>query len=164
MTTGDDYWFLSTLVSVRISHRASADGIAVLEHLVPPGDSPPLHLHRTQDEIFQVLDGLFQFRLGDETLLRGPGSMVLIPKGVPHSYRVESVTNGRFITITHGSDFEDFVRLVGRPAQEPTLPEHDGPPTGAALQTLIQQAGQFGIEFLGPHLEPHRRLFAGGES
>ncbi|MBX3374665.1 MAG: hypothetical protein KF817_12610 [Phycisphaeraceae bacterium] len=35
-------WFLNTLVSIRLSAGDGHDGISVLEHRVPFGDSPPL--------------------------------------------------------------------------------------------------------------------------
>jgi hypothetical protein len=36
-------WFLNSCVTVRVSYEDGSDGISVLEHQAPHGDSPPLH-------------------------------------------------------------------------------------------------------------------------
>src|SRR5918996_445631 len=55
--TTEQLWFLNTLVTVHARHDQGEDGISVLESLAPYGDSPPLHVHRTEDELFHVLEG-----------------------------------------------------------------------------------------------------------
>src|SRR5439155_12174688 len=87
----------------------------------------PLHVHRTEDEVFYVLEGEFRFRVGDQDLRAGQGETLLAPKGVPHSYLVES-ERGRWLAITVHGDFEGFVRSLGRPAERPELPEPSPPP------------------------------------
>jgi quercetin dioxygenase-like cupin family protein len=83
-------WFINTLVTVRVSISDGQDGISVLEHRAPYGFSPPLHLHRTEDEVFHVLEGEFRLKLQDQERRVGPGDILLAPKGVPHTYRLES--------------------------------------------------------------------------
>ena len=46
----------------------------------------PLHVHHADDEAWYVLEGVLQFRVGDERFEAGPGSAVLVPKGTPHAY------------------------------------------------------------------------------
>lgn len=58
-------WFLDTLVLMRVSHLDGADGISVLEHRARQGHPPPLHVHRTQDEIFRVLGDQPQLRIAE---------------------------------------------------------------------------------------------------
>ena len=81
-----DIWFLNSWVTVRVSHTAGADGLSVLEHRAPFGDSPPLHVHQTKDEIFHILDGEFRFQAGQEQRRCQAGTILLAPKGVPHTY------------------------------------------------------------------------------
>ena len=47
-----------------------------------------------------------------------PGETVLAPKGVPHSFRVESREGARCLTITSGGDLENMIREMGEPALE----------------------------------------------
>jgi quercetin dioxygenase-like cupin family protein len=143
---------MNTLVTVRVSASEGQDGVSVLEHRVPHGDSPPLHVHQTEDEIFQILDGDFRFVVDGREFRGGAGDIILAPKGKPHSYRVESAQGGHFLITTVGGDFERFVRAMSRPAERPTLPEPTGAPSPDAIQALTAAAAQHGIQFVGPPL------------
>lgn len=148
-TSSDRLWFLNTLVTVCVSQAGGKDNISVLECSVPQGDSPPLHIHHTEDEVFQILEGEFTVRLQDEDRRVGPGEIFLAPKGVPHTYRAESPDGGRFLTTTIHGDFENFVHALGRPAERPGLPDAVAP-SPEAIQFLTETAAKFGIEFVGP--------------
>jgi hypothetical protein len=129
------------------------DGIAVLDHRAPYGFSPLLHLHRTEDEVFHVLEGEFRLRVQDQENRLGVGDVLLAPRGVPHTYRVESAQGGRCLTITVRGDFECFVRAMSRPAERPELPEPAGPPSAEAIEALRATAAKYGIELVGPPLQ-----------
>ena len=58
-------WFGNTLIAVNLSSSAGADGIAVIEHWMPSGDAPPLHVHHREDEVFHIIEGEIRFRVGD---------------------------------------------------------------------------------------------------
>lgn len=148
----EQVWFLDTLVEVRVAASAGSDGISVLEHRARQGDSPPLHVHRTEDEIFHVLEGEFRFLVsGEEHRLRA-GETLLAAKGLPHTYRVDSVEGGRWLTVTRGGDFERLVRSFSRPAERPELPPPSGPPTPEQLEALMAACRECGIEIVGPPL------------
>lgn len=144
-------WFLNTRVTIRVSARDGTDGIAVLEHHAPFGDSPPLHIHRDEDEIFHILEGEVRYRVGEADRVAGPGETLLAPRGVPHTYRVESLGGARMLTVTHGR-FEAFVRAFARPAEGGGLPAPSGPPTPEQADALAQACLRFGIELVGPPL------------
>ena len=146
-------WFQNSLVTIRVSVSEGQDGISILEHFVPHGFSPPLHIHRTEDEVLHVLEGEFRLKVRDQEHRLGAGDVMLTPKGVPHTYRVESAKGGRCLTITVRGDFERFVREVSRPAERPQLPAPAGPPSADAIQTLKASAAKFGIELVGPPLQ-----------
>lgn len=93
-------WFLNTLVQVHVAASDGSDGLSVLEHRAPFADSPPLHVHDTEDEIFHILEGDFRVQVANDVGRYGAGTVVLGPKGVPHTYRVESSAGGRFVTVT----------------------------------------------------------------
>ena len=75
------------------------------------------------------------------------------PKGVPHTYRVESAKGGRCLTVTVRGDFECFVRAISRPAERPELPKPAGLPSADAMQALRATAAKHGIEFVGAPLQ-----------
>ena len=146
----DELWFLNTLVSIRVPHREGADGVSILESRAPAGDSPPLHVHE-EDEIFHVLEGEMLIRVGDADHRVAAGQTMLAPKGVPHSYRVES-DEARWLVITARGQFEDFVRSFSRPAATGALPEPSGPPGPEEAEALAAACRRHGIELVGPPL------------
>lgn len=151
-STAPYLWFLNTLVRIRVSHAEGADGLSVIENWAPHADSPPLHVHQTEDELFLVLEGEFRFVVDGEEHRAGPGEVILTHKGVPHTYRVESPAGGRWLVVTTRGDFERFVRELGRPAALPELPVPAGPPTQEEAQALGAVARRHGIELVGPPL------------
>lgn len=46
----------------------------------------PLHVHRSDDEAWYVLEGTLGFRRGEELLEAPAGSAVLVPAGLVHSF------------------------------------------------------------------------------
>lgn len=68
--------------------RASTDGaFSLMERTLPPGGrKPPPHIHTNCEEAFYVLDGEIEFFLGSETVVGRPGSFVLVPGGVSHTF------------------------------------------------------------------------------
>jgi quercetin dioxygenase-like cupin family protein len=152
-TSTEQLWFLKTLHTVRVRHGDGEDGISVMETLAPHGDSPPLHVHQTEDEIFHVLEGELRMRAGDTDVRIGAGETILAPKGVAHTYRVESPEGARWLVITRRGDFERFVRALSRPAERPELPTHQGPPTPEQAGALAAAAREHRIELVGPPLD-----------
>ncbi len=150
--SSDKLWFLNTLVTIRVSQADGQDGVSILDHRVSHGDSPPLHFHRTEDEIFHILEGEFRVLVQDQEHQIGPGAIMLAPKGIPHTYRAESLEGGRFLTVTVRGNLERFVRAMGRPAQRSGLPEPAGAPSPEAIQALTTAAAKYGIEIVGPPL------------
>lgn len=149
--TATDLWFLNTWVTVRISESDGQDRVSILEHRAPFGDSPPLHIHHTEDEIFQVLEGDFLFVIGGQEHQLRAGEMILAPKGIPHQYLIQSKQGGRWTTTTVPGDFERFVHMMARPAERQALPPA-GAPSPEAIQHLTKTAADYGIEIVGPPL------------
>lgn len=54
-------WFTST-----ITVKASSPGIGVTEVLMSPGEEPPLHIHKNEDEWLYVLEGAMTFHVGGQ--------------------------------------------------------------------------------------------------
>jgi len=105
-------------------------------------------VHSREDEVEYVLDGQIRFRVGDDEFLAGPGSWVWQPRGVPHSFRVESESARALMIFTPGG-IECMFEQGGAPAgasSEPPQPPQPDPDTAAAL------AAEFGFEVVGPQV------------
>lgn len=141
-TTTSTRWFFDTSVAI-----CSTGDLFVLESVARRGDSPPYHVHRSEDELFLLLDGKMTLvtESGEEPL--AVGQAVVAPKGEPHTYRVESET-ARWLAVTARGDFEAFVHAVSRPAEHDGLPEPSGPPTPEQAAALTELAARHGIEFV----------------
>ena len=124
----------------------------MLESLAPHGESPPLHVHQTEDEIFHVLEGQLRVRAGDTEVTIGAGETILGPKGIRHTYRVESHEGARWLVITSHGDFERFVRALSRPAERPEPPTQR-PPTPEQADALAAAGRDNGIALVGPPLD-----------
>lgn len=144
--------FLNTRIVFHRSGVGAAAPLAVMEHWMPHGEAPPLHCHEGEDEIFHILEGRFRFRVGDREILAGPGDSLVAPKGVPHTFRVESAEGGRCYVMTPGVQFEGLIRALARPAPSAALPAPVRP-TPEMQDALIAAGQQHGIAILGPPME-----------
>lgn len=144
-------WFLNTRIAIRRASADSADGLSVQEHWMAFGESPPTHLHQREDEIFHVLEGQVRFRVGEAEQTARAGDTLVAPKGVPHSFVVESAQGARCLVMTVGGDFEGLVRAAARPAESEGLPAPIEP-TPDMQATLAEMARANRIEIVGPPL------------
>src|SRR4249920_1216840 len=93
-------WFGST-----ITLKASSPELGVTEVLIHPGEEPPLHVHKNEDEWFYMLDGEVTFHVGGEDLSGRGGAFVSFPRGIPHTFTVES-NSARFLVMNTPGGFE----------------------------------------------------------
>ena len=66
----------------------------------PPRWITPLHLHRSDDEAWYVLEGRLCVKRGNENLELHAGSAVLLPRGTPHTYWNPASERVRYFLIT----------------------------------------------------------------
>ena len=98
------------ILTFKVLGEQSRESLTAADTAAAPGEGPPLHVHREQDELILLLDGAMRIRLGDSVVDAGPGSCVFIPRGTPHTWQNVGATPVRFfITITPASSgFEQF--------------------------------------------------------
>ncbi len=143
--------FNGSIATIRISRDENKDGIAVIEHKMPFGYAPPLHIHTNQDEVFHILRGRLRFEVGNDTFVAQAGDILVAPKGVPHRFIVESQDGAHGLTITSGKDFESFVRESSTPVMMDMLVALPLP-TEKDIETMALAAKRNGLEILGPPL------------
>jgi Mannose-6-phosphate isomerase len=107
----------------------------------PPGTGMPfLHLHRSFEEAFYVVEGEVQFQLGVEEIRARPGSAVLVPAGVPHCFR------------NAGTEDVELI-VVASPARAVTAIEEVGQVAPGDIDRLAAQLERHDTELLERH--PH---------
>jgi quercetin dioxygenase-like cupin family protein len=144
IATTDTFWFIDNLVRVHVRSDETEGRGTLLEAEAPRGHMPPLHVHPVDDEIFYVLDGEFTFYVGSERHEGRPGTALLAPRGVPHTFRVESET-ARWLVFGTPGGFDRFVAAIGDPAEEPVLPNPPRPFDPARAAAI-----DYEVEILGP--------------
>jgi quercetin dioxygenase-like cupin family protein len=130
---------------ILFSRVRTGGGPSVVEVVMPAGSMPPVHAQDEEETVF-VREGRVTFFLGEETIEAGPRTRLVVPSGVPHTYRVEGPGRARWLVVSPTGSFERFVRAVGRPVGE-RVPAH---PTRAPAVAFTVAAAQNGIEILAP--------------
>jgi quercetin dioxygenase-like cupin family protein len=144
---GETVWLGGFPHRVKLAGDETGDALAVVECDAEHGAATPVHVHHRDDETFYVAEGELAFVLGDERVRARAGSVVHLPRGVPHAFVVES-QRARFLVVVSPAGHERFFAAAG--AQQP-LPL---PPDPAALAAT---AAAYGVEFLGPPPVPEQR-------
>jgi quercetin dioxygenase-like cupin family protein len=144
--------FVGSLISVRASANDNSDGISIIEHKMPFGMAPPLHIHRNQDEVFHILRGRMRFQVGNASIIGHAGDILTVPKGIPHGFIVESIDGAHGLTITTGKDFETMVVEMSNPVMIDFLPALLEP-TQMPVEQLTAACNRNHIEIIGPPLQ-----------
>lgn len=81
--------------------QATTNGaFSFMERTLPPGGrKPPPHIHTHCEEAFYVLEGEFEFFLGDDRVIGRPGTFVHVPGGVSHTFGNAASTPSRLLII-----------------------------------------------------------------
>lgn len=149
---GQAVWFTTNRMTILARAQETLGCFGLVEALAPVGTSPPLHIHRREDESFWIIDGEVRVRCGDTEATAGPGSFVLLPRDVPHTFLIEGSRPARLLNILTPSGSEEFFIAAGRSAAGSGLPPREAPDIAA----LKAHAAQFGIEIIGPPMTAER--------
>jgi uncharacterized cupin superfamily protein len=90
---------------------------------------------------FYVLEGQLEFRVGDRTIVAGPGTFLFAPKGIPHTFKSVGSTPARFLTIISPAGLENFF------AERNNLQKEMSPNDPAYVEKHKALADRYGMEF-----------------
>jgi quercetin dioxygenase-like cupin family protein len=143
----DAFWWQGSLYRVKARAEDTGGAIGLVEASFYQGFGPPLHVHRREHEAFYVLEGEIRFRVGNDDFVAGPGAWVWGPRGVPHTFKVQS-ENARALILAAPGGFERMFEEGGvsvRDAAEPPVQEYDE-------AQAIAMGKRFDFEVVGPQL------------
>jgi quercetin dioxygenase-like cupin family protein len=146
---GDAWWYGNSLFEFLIPSDATGGRLAVFRSTMPEGFSPPRHIHSREDEVFLVEDGDVCFDIEGRRLQAGPGTSVFMPRGVVHTFRVQSATATILGVMTPG-EFEGLFRDLGMRATARELPAPGTVPFDVAR--VMAEQRRRGTEVVGPPL------------
>jgi quercetin dioxygenase-like cupin family protein len=132
----------------RLTFKAMADttggALTVIEATAAPGEGPPLHVHRDQDETIYVQQGRYRVVLNGRDVDAPAGTFVFIPRGTPHTWQNTGAEVARFGATLAPADTR-FERFFVRYAE--LAPDERGVDAFARIARETQ-----GMEVLGPPL------------
>ena len=86
--------------TLKASEIQPGNGAAFMEYITKKGEEPSSHTHKTEDEMFYVLDGSITFHCGEATFDLEKGGFIFLPAGIKHGYTVRSEDPVRLIVVT----------------------------------------------------------------
>lgn len=128
-------------LTFKVRGDQSNGSLTALENVIAPGDGPPLHVHRNEDEAWFVLVGELRFKLGDTTSQAPSGSFVFVPRGTAHCFQNIGEGPARILVLFTPSGMERFFDRFA------ALPD------GAGVPEAFRNIGaEVGMEVVGPPL------------
>ncbi len=125
---------------IRIHGRDTGGIVSAVESHDVPGGGPPPHIHHREDETFQILQGEYEWSVGEKSFVAGTGTTIFAPRGIPHTYRCIGSGQGRLMCVITPSGFEEFFEEISAltPEEQQDIPR------------VIGIGGKYGVEFLPP--------------
>lgn len=119
-------------------HGDQSETVGIFEIEDPPEVTAPPRLYPTQDETHYILEGQFEFVLGERKMATSSGSVVYVPRTTVHT-NMGTVTGEILFNEAPAGPFECFMEETGEPVTDPSspqgLPQDMDKPQASALQT-----------------------------
>ncbi len=85
---------------IKLGEFQHGRGAAVFELDTCAGEEPPMHTHRTEDEVFYVLSGEITFHCDGQDFPVSSGGFMFLPKGIRHGYTIGPGARAKLLVIT----------------------------------------------------------------
>jgi quercetin dioxygenase-like cupin family protein len=92
-----------------------ARGAYALVEVTVVGDGPPPHIHLAEEEGFYIVDGTLHVTVGDQMVLGTPGSFILIPRGMVHTFSRAGTPSAKVLVLISPAGFEQFFEEIAGP-------------------------------------------------
>lgn len=134
--------------SRRLTIRLALDGLVLSEFEHGTGEpGPEPHVHREHTDCFYVLDGVLTLTLSDGDREAGPGTFVLVPPNVAHTFHNAGPGHARFLNFHAPSMGFDRYLLdtLDTPFDQHPPPEDGGAdPAAVIVRTAQTDSGELG--------------------
>jgi quercetin dioxygenase-like cupin family protein len=131
---GDSYTY-------KAAKEETGGAYALIEGTVV-GDGPAPHIHTTEEEAFDVLEGELNVLVGERPVTATAGAFVLGPRGTVHTFSKAGTASAKILIIISPAGFEQFFEEIA------------GPPD---LEKLMALAPKYHLEIVGPPPEQSGR-------
>src|SRR4051794_34070421 len=86
---------------IRVQAGETNGAYSFVEIVSETGDGTPLHVHQNEDEYLFVLEGTARFAVGDKIFDAEAGTMVTLPRNIPHAWGNRSSSRVRIAGICY---------------------------------------------------------------
>jgi quercetin dioxygenase-like cupin family protein len=125
---------------IKVSGKDTGNQLSFFEYTGYEKSGPPVHLHFSQDEIFQVTEGSYRFVVGNEQMQLNAGDTIFLPRNIPHTW-LQLTDKGKLTYLVQpAGTMEEFFREMSALTKPPT-------PEEAQLMHLAH-----GMKVVGPPL------------
>ena len=108
--------------NIKLTGKDTNGQFTLIEQNNEPGVGIPHHVHKNEDEVFQVIQGEVEMRIGEQTTVLNSGDLIFCPKGIPHSWKVVGEQKARAMLSIFPAGLENmFEELSQLPAGPPDL-------------------------------------------
>ncbi len=108
--------------NIKLTGNDTNGQFTLIEQHNEPGVGIPPHIHENEDEVFQVIQGQVEVRIGEQTTILNAGDLIFCPRGVPHSWRVVGEEKAKAMLSIFPAGLETmFEELSQLPAGPPDL-------------------------------------------
>ena len=102
-----------TLVFRTTSADTNGESVVVETFVEPNGAVAAAHVHPAQEELFEVLGGELEFRIGKNTIVARAGDRVLVPAGTAHRFENVGEETAHFVCeIKPALGFEQLIETM----------------------------------------------------
>ena len=144
---GRSVFLVGDTYTTLLSGEQTGGAFTLLEAVVMPEAGPPPHAHHGEEEIFVLLDGQMSFTVAGRTYDASAGTVLLIPRDVPHSYRNVGDGPARMLFLDSPPGMEGMFAELGAPGRRGAIPPALDPADLAAMAAVV----------VDPLLRAHRR-------
>jgi quercetin dioxygenase-like cupin family protein len=118
----------------------------IFEAVLHAGCEPPLHIHRREDEwLYLVSGGITAFVRGEEIPVQ-EGSLLVMPRGIAHTYAVDTGTAHVLAVTSPGGFARMFQDLAAAFGDD--MPAMPGPESGEVMDPVLDA---YGIVMVAPN-------------
>jgi quercetin dioxygenase-like cupin family protein len=150
---GPGTWAMGSLFENLVSAEQTGGALGMSLVTQPPGIATPLHRHTREAEALFVLEGVIEYRAGEESYELTEGSFLYLPLAVPHAFRIRGTSPARFVSLTAPGGLMGLYDEVGLPAAGMHVPrDGEGLSMADEIARWNEVGPRYGLEVVGPPL------------
>lgn len=100
-------------MNIKVFSAETGGAYSLMETVLPPGGTVPLHIHEDEDENNFILEGELSMRIGDAVYMAKAGSYVVAPRGITQHFHNAGNEPCRFLTTFTPGGAEGFFKEAG---------------------------------------------------